>query len=176
MPTETELLEQLLPLCRRVARRHTGDELDDLTQVAAIGALKAIRTYDPTSGTPLAHYVAMKADYEIRHHVRDRGSLIRVSRCDYEAGARAHITSLNRHVATDDGEGSEIVDILPSGDAYAEAHALDAIRRLPDREAAAVLAGLLGITQDDLAPLLGCAQITVSRMQRRGHATLRAAA
>lgn len=176
MPTETEQLEALLPLCRHVARRHSGDDLDDLTQVAAIGALKAIRTFDPARGVPLVGYAAACADFEIRHHVRDRGSLVRVPRREYEAGDRALVVSLNRPVQTaaDDGDGLELGDVLAAdGDAYAEAHALDAIRRLPRREATAVLAGLLGVAQVVIARKLGCAQITASRLQRAGHEALR---
>ena len=39
MPTEAQQLEAMMPLIRHVARRHHGDEPDDLVQVAALGAL-----------------------------------------------------------------------------------------------------------------------------------------
>ena len=53
MDSEAAQLEQLLPLIRHVARRHTGDEPEDLAQVAAIGALKALRS--PASDRARAH-------------------------------------------------------------------------------------------------------------------------
>lgn len=181
MPTEAQQLQALAPLIRHVARPFVGRlvEEDDAIQVAAIGALHAIRTHDPGRGIPLATYVAMHARWAIQKHVRDEAALIHVPHGRYAAGERVATVSLNRPLPQ--GEAGDVpgdyIDFLTDEtDPYAETHALDAIRRLPRREAIAVLAGQLGISQDEIAPMLGLSQMQVSRIQRAGYQTLRAAA
>jgi RNA polymerase sigma-B factor len=72
----------LLPLARRVARRHqTADEtLEDLIQVASIGLLKAIDRFDLRRSTPLRAYAERMIDGEVRHHLRDATALLHVPR------------------------------------------------------------------------------------------------
>lgn len=177
MPTEAQQLEAMMPLIRHVARRHHGDEPDDLVQVAALGALKAIRSYDPGKGRTLASWVAARADWEIRHHIR--GGLVRVARTDHEHGVRVTVISLNERLpgGPDGGTLGERIDLLADpSDPLADLHAVDAIRRLPRREAVAVLAGQLGYPQTEIGPILGVSQVHASRIQQAGHRTLREAA
>ncbi len=77
-----ELVRRLLPIARRLARRYNGlgDSLDDLVQVAAIGLTKAVDRYDPKRGAPLRVYAERMADGELRHHVRDTGTLLHLPR------------------------------------------------------------------------------------------------
>jgi RNA polymerase sigma-B factor len=77
-----ELVQALLPLARRLARRYNGvgESLDDLVQVAAIGVMKAVDRYDPSRGAPLRAYAERMADGELRHHLRDTGALLHLPR------------------------------------------------------------------------------------------------
>jgi RNA polymerase sigma-B factor len=87
------LVEQHLPLARGLARRHagTGEPLEDLVQVGALGLVAAARRYDPARGVPFAAYAAPTVDGELRRHLRDRTSTIRVPRREQAlAGALRH--------------------------------------------------------------------------------------
>lgn len=69
----------LLPLARRVARRYAGgpEGLDDLEQVATVGAVKAVSRFDPARGTPLAQFAVPFIHGELLHHLRDNLGLPR---------------------------------------------------------------------------------------------------
>jgi RNA polymerase sigma-B factor len=73
------LVLELLPMARRVARRYAGgpERLDDLEQVAIVGAVKAAARFDPARGTPLAQFAAPFIHGELRHHLRDNLGLPR---------------------------------------------------------------------------------------------------
>ena len=51
------LVERLLPLARRMARRYrrSDEPLDDLVQVATLGLIKAIDRFDPARARAPAH-------------------------------------------------------------------------------------------------------------------------
>src|SRR5439155_1098758 len=71
-----------LPLARGIARRYwRGDEpLEDLEQVATLGLLKALRSYDPSRGTSFASYAIPTMNGELRRHYRDTGWAVHVPR------------------------------------------------------------------------------------------------
>src|SRR3954451_17835770 len=77
-----QVVERYLPLVRHLARRygHTGEPLDDLVQVGAIGLLKAIDRFDPSAGTAFSSFAVPTILGEIRRHFRDRTWTIRVPR------------------------------------------------------------------------------------------------
>jgi RNA polymerase sigma-B factor len=75
-----QLVELYLPLVRTLARRHGNrGELEDVSQVGAIGLLKAIDRFDPDRGTFEAFAVATIGG-EVRRHFRDRAWPVRVPR------------------------------------------------------------------------------------------------
>lgn len=78
----TQLVEQHLPLARWLARRHvkTGEPFEDLVQVGALGLVAAARRFDPERGVPFAAYAMSTVDGELRRHLRDRTSTVRVPR------------------------------------------------------------------------------------------------
>ena len=92
-----ELMERLvagyLPLSRAIARRFAGCgvELEDLQQVAAMALMKAIERFDPGRGLKFSTYAAPTITGEVRNYIRDKGSLIRVSR-----DVRARLGSMQR--------------------------------------------------------------------------------
>ncbi len=69
-------------LCRRGARKflRAGLERLDLEQVAAIGLIKASRTFRPESGTPFEAYAWIVILGELMHYVRDHERAIRIPR------------------------------------------------------------------------------------------------
>src|SRR5688572_21348460 len=70
------------PLARRVAVRFQkrGEELDDLTQVALIGLIKAVDRFDAERGVHFVHYAVPTMLGELKRHFRDRGWTVRVNR------------------------------------------------------------------------------------------------
>jgi RNA polymerase sigma-B factor len=76
------LVELYLPLVRALARRfaHCGEALDDLVQVGSIGLIKAIDRFDPERGSELAGFAVPTITGEIKNHLRDRSTPVRVPR------------------------------------------------------------------------------------------------
>ena len=73
---------RVLWLVRSIARRHVGkgEELEDLMQVGAVGLLKASDRFDPSRGVTFASFATPVIEGEIRHHLRDQTSPIRIPR------------------------------------------------------------------------------------------------
>jgi RNA polymerase sigma-B factor len=67
------LVERYLPLAQRLARRykHSGEELDDLYQVASLALLKALERFDPDRGSDFASYAVPTILGEVKRHFRD---------------------------------------------------------------------------------------------------------
>jgi len=84
-----DLASRYLPLARSLARRYAGrgEPLDDLVQVGAVGLVAAARRYDPDRGVPFAAYAAPTVEGELRRHLRDRTSTVRVPRREQERAA-----------------------------------------------------------------------------------------
>jgi RNA polymerase sigma-B factor len=81
-----DLVARHLPLVREFARRYAGrgEALEDLVQVAAVGLVAAARRFDPHRGIPFAAYAAPTIDGELRRHLRDRSSAVRIPRREQE--------------------------------------------------------------------------------------------
>ena len=85
-PQRDALRERVIRLClpyaERLARRFNGlgESSSDLSQVAALGLLKAVDRYDPQLGTDFAAYATPTIVGELKRHFRDRGWAVRVPR------------------------------------------------------------------------------------------------
>jgi RNA polymerase sigma-B factor len=68
------LIERFLPLTRSLALRYqrSGEPLDDLLQVAALGLIKAVDRFDPQRGIAFSAYAVPTILGELRRHFRDR--------------------------------------------------------------------------------------------------------
>jgi RNA polymerase sigma-B factor len=77
-----ELVAQMLPLARSLARRYAnkGEPLDDLEQVACVGLIKAIDRFDLGRDVRFATYAVPTIAGELKRHFRDRGWMMRVPR------------------------------------------------------------------------------------------------
>ena len=79
------VVRQLMPMAERVARRFSSSQhpVEDLTQVAGIGVLKALERFDPSREASFATYAQALMTGEVRRHVRD-SRMVRIPRTIYE--------------------------------------------------------------------------------------------
>ena len=77
-----QLVEGYLPLSRAIARKFGGRgvDLEDLEQVAAMALMKAIERFEPERGLKFITYAIPTIAGEVRNYLRDRGSVLRISR------------------------------------------------------------------------------------------------
>jgi RNA polymerase sigma-B factor len=80
--------------------RDRGEQLDDLTQVARIGLLKAIDRFDRSFGTPFGAYASVTMLGELRRHFRDATWHVHVPRRikDLQTSLRAAIETVSHQV------------------------------------------------------------------------------
>ena len=76
------LVARYLPLVHSLARRyaHCGEGHDDLVQVGSIGLIEAIDRFDPERGSDLAGFAIPTISGEIKRHLRDRSTIVRMPR------------------------------------------------------------------------------------------------
>jgi RNA polymerase sigma-B factor len=136
-----ELAVRFLPLARQLAARyrHSGESLEDLTQVACLGLLKAIDRYDPEVGTGFTRYALPTMLGELKRHFRDKGWAVRVPRATQELAlqvnealgtlpAKLGRAARPRDVAEAIGVSvEEVLEAMEAATAY-EATSLDAPR------------------------------------------------
>ncbi|GAA3855355.1 SigB/SigF/SigG family RNA polymerase sigma factor [Streptomyces sedi] len=103
-----------LPMAERLARgyRGRGESAEDLTQVAALGLVKAVRGYDPERGHAFESYAVPTVVGEIRRHFRDHLWGVHVPRRTQELrnrvrGARAELDGHVDDRPADEGELAE---------------------------------------------------------------------
>lgn len=160
------LIEQHLPLVRAIARRyaHRGESFDDLVQVGAVGLIKAVDRFDPGRGVTLGAYAAPTIAGEIRRHLRDRVTLIRIPRNAGDEASPARFP-----LPLESTEGVEPNRAAEAGLAESEDRILVAsgLRTLPRRERRVLELRYYGdLSQRRIADQLGISQVHVSRLLR----------
>jgi len=90
------LVELHMPLVEKLARRlkRGSDDVDDLVQVGSIGLIKAIDGFRPDRGQDFGAYAVPTITGEIKRHLRDTGSSVRVPRRLQEVSAQARTAQL----------------------------------------------------------------------------------
>ena len=85
-----ELVGFYQPLAEYLARRFfgRGEPIEDLTQVATIGLLKAIDRFDLERGVKFSTYATATIVGELKRHFRDKGWALRVPRRLQESGLK----------------------------------------------------------------------------------------
>jgi RNA polymerase sigma-B factor len=170
-----EVIESYLPLVRRIARRfeHRGEQLEDLVQVGAIAMIGAVDRCDPDRAGLLTAYVSRCVDGEIRRHLRDRSSVLRVPR--HLGAARLPAVVTARAPLQLDAE-LELFSTEREPDEVGLARALvsSAARSLDRRERRVlVLRYCLGLSQAEIGDRVGISQVHVSRLLRDAIAKMR---
>jgi RNA polymerase sigma-B factor len=91
LTSRDELLGEHLQLVQRCAWRFRdrGELLEDLIQVGTIGLIHAIDRYDAERGVPFVGYAIPTIVGEMRRHLRDRASTVRIPRDVQELRPRA---------------------------------------------------------------------------------------
>ena len=84
--TRDQLVLTHTGLARSLARRYLGrgELLDDLSQVAMLGLVKASRRYDPEHGSEFSSFATSTIIGELKRHFRDRRWMMHVRRSDQE--------------------------------------------------------------------------------------------
>lgn len=84
------LVEIHTPLAEYLARRFQGrgEAVEDLTQVAMMGLIKAIDRFDTERGVKFSTYATATIVGELKRHFRDKGWSVRVPRRLQEAGLK----------------------------------------------------------------------------------------
>ena len=201
------LVAEHLGLVRRIAHRHAtyGEQVDDLVQEGVVGLLKAIRRFEPERGIPFPAYASALVGGEIRHHLRDRSSSVRLPEPVQELRARLDLLAIEARAET--GREPSIAELAARAGVSVEL-AVEAVvagvgplegepavtdaefRRsearadldgsfacLDDREREVVyLRFFVDLTQDQIAARLGISQMHVSRLLRGALETMRRAA
>lgn len=87
---ENDVVRLNLVVAADVARRYHGRGVadDDLDQVACLGLVKAVRSYDPTVGDDFLSFAVPTVRGEIRRYFRDAGWTVRPPRSVQEIQAR----------------------------------------------------------------------------------------
>ncbi len=87
---QEKLISGNMGLCKSIALRFTdrGTEFEDLMQLASIGMLKAVKSFDISYGTAFSTYAVPLIIGEIRRFLRDDG-MVKVSRSVKRLGADA---------------------------------------------------------------------------------------
>jgi RNA polymerase sigma-B factor len=77
-----QAIQAWAPMAKRLARRYAGrgESLDDLTQTAMIGLIKAVDRFDPGHGADFVAYAIPTVLGELRRYFRDHAWSIRVPR------------------------------------------------------------------------------------------------
>ena len=128
-----ELVARFMPLAHSLANRYrsSAEPIEDLTQVAAEGLVRAIDGYDPARRNSFSSYAAPVILGALRHHFRDATVAVHVPR---GLGERIQKVRGAEQRLTDEAEGSERIGRLAeltelSVDEVAEALAADERRR-----------------------------------------------
>ena len=86
-----------MPLVKKVARslaRRSTDPVEDITQVASLGLIKAVDLYNPEISRNFKSYATYLITGEIRHYLRDKTTIIRAPREIKELSFRVHKLTL----------------------------------------------------------------------------------
>ena len=165
----SRLVESHVRLAEKIARKQClwgSEDPDDTRSDALWGLMLAGRAFQPDRGS-FASYAVLRIEGAIR-----RGRQLRsgVPRPLWERGDRSSLVSLNVPVGE---SGDELQDVLPAP-SDTEANLLaDALRRLPARECLVLrLRYYHGLSQSDIARIIGRSQMQVSRIEQAALAKL----
>jgi RNA polymerase sigma-B factor len=151
--TREQLVQQFLPLSRHLARKYiSGNEREDVEQVAALGLLKAIERFDPSRGLAFTSFAVPTILGEVKRYFRDLGWSVRVPRSVQELvpkvdrASEALIAKLGRTPTVAEVAevcGVSVEDVLEARGS-ASAHRADSLDRPVAEEGEASRGDLMG--------------------------------
>jgi RNA polymerase sigma-B factor len=165
------LIEAHLPLVRRLARRFSGrgERFEDLVQVGSVALVSAVDRCESGRVHTLTAYVTRCVEGEIRRHLRDRSSVVRIPRGAREPGVSLQPLPLEEC----DAELTTAAE-APEDAALTRALVASAARCLDGRERRVVLLRyFLDLSQADVGREVGVSQVHVSRLLRDASAKMR---
>jgi RNA polymerase sigma-B factor len=133
------IFNRCLALADRVARHYggRGEDIEDLTQVARLGLVKAVNRFDPSKGSPFIAFAIPTMMGEVRRHFRDHGWSMHVPRRlkDRHGGITAAVSELTHSLERAPTAGElaahldisreDVVESLLAAQAY-RVHSIDA--------------------------------------------------
>jgi RNA polymerase sigma-B factor len=133
------IFNRCLPLADRIARHYggRGEDIEDLTQVARLGLVKAVNRFDPSKGSHFVAFAVPTMMGEVRRHFRDHGWSMHVPRRLKDR--HGHITKATTELTQTLGRAptagqladaldmsrEDIVDSMLAAEAY-RVHSIDA--------------------------------------------------
>ena len=135
-----EIVRRFEPLARSVARRYhaRGEPLEDLTQVAMVGLLKAISRFDPDRGFAFTSFATPTMLGELKRYFRDSGWAVHVPRGVKERALE--LASVTDRLSSKLGRSPSLEELAEALDA-SEEQTLEAIEAYHARHAAPLDAG-----------------------------------
>jgi len=168
------LIEAHLPLVRRTASRFAGrgESVEELVQVGSLALVTAVDRARRVAPAMLTAYVARCVEGEIRRHLRDRATVVRVPRRLWADGVSVHFAPLGG----DEDLPPQLVESERSEDtALTRALVAEAARSLDCREREVVaLRYFLDLSQAEVGEAVGVSQVHVSRLLRSASDKMRA--
>ena len=106
-----EAIAAWLPMAGRLARRYSQrpEALEDLTQTAVVGLIKAVDRFDPAQGADFVGYAFPTIVGEIKRYFRDRTWMVRVPRRLQEM--RSAINDANASLTQSLGHAPTVAEI-----------------------------------------------------------------
>ena len=159
------LIEGYLPLVRSIAGRFVGrgERYEDLVQVGTIGLIRAVDRCDPERTSELTAYASRCVEGEIRHHLRDRCTVVRIPRRVMQDDVKP---AAARTPLPLDGEADEVM-LFERLDEIGSARAMVAwaAQSLDGRERLVVgLRYFCDLSQAEIGDRVGVSQVHVSRL------------
>jgi RNA polymerase sigma-B factor len=171
LEARARLIEAYLPLVRSIARRFAGrgERVEDLVQVGSLALVGAVDRRDADRPYALTSYVARCVEGEIRRHLRDRCSVVRVPRDVQRNGGAPEPLPL------EDGPAAHVpAPDQPEDTALTRALVSAAARCLDRRERRVVLLRyFLDLSQAEVGEAVGISQVHVSRLLQAANAKMR---
>jgi RNA polymerase sigma-B factor len=161
-----EIVRRFEPLARSVARRYhaRGEPLEDLTQVAMVGLLKAIARFEPDRGFAFTSYATPTMLGELKRYFRDSGWAVHVPRGVKERALE--LASVTDQLSSRLGRSPSLTELAEAMHATEE-QTLEAIEAYHARHAAPLEAG----SDDDesgvpsLAAVLGAEDVRLEQAE-----------
>jgi RNA polymerase sigma-B factor len=161
-----EIVRRFEPLARSVARRYhaRGEPLEDLTQVAMVGLLKAISRFEPERGFAFTSYATPTMLGELKRYFRDSGWALHVPRGVKERALE--LASVTDQLSSKLGRSPSLTE-LAAAMHTTEEQTLEAIEAYHARHAAPLEAG----SDDDeagvpsLAAVLGAEDVRLEQTE-----------